>query len=184
MLWKKLRDPSLQERTKRIHQRQMQRFPDAVTQDDTQPVEGMKSLCSQTRNIETRDVKHAGRLVSSTEGMYMPLFHPEGWEWILLIAWWSVPPVWSGHTQIPLTFTFLSASPLTPSPPPGPHPQFCLSVSRALWDMWSCVTRQKLGRLSAYRSPCKFSCRRVGGIHHVPVLEHVTTTPPRGYCEH
>ena len=112
----------------------------------------------------------------------MPLFHPEGWEWILLITWWSVPPVWSGHTQIPLTFTFLSASPLPP--PPDPHPQFCLSVSRALWDMWSCVTRQKLGRLSAYRSPCKFSCRRVGNVHRVPVLEHVITTPPRGYHEH
>ena len=33
-------------------QRKMQRFPDAVTQDDTQPVEGMKSLCSQTRNVK------------------------------------------------------------------------------------------------------------------------------------
>ena len=87
MLWKKLRDPRLQERPKRIHQRQMQRFPDAVTQDDTQPVEGMKSLCSQTRNIETRDVKHAGRLVSSTEGMCIPVSYPEGQVWMLLTSW-------------------------------------------------------------------------------------------------
>lgn len=50
--------------------------PNALTKDDTQPVEGMKSLCSQTRNIETRDVKHPGRLVSSTEGMYMHASFP------------------------------------------------------------------------------------------------------------
>lgn len=49
----------------------MQRLPNALTQDDTQPVEGMTSLCSQTRNIETGDMKHAGRLVSSTEGLCM-----------------------------------------------------------------------------------------------------------------
>lgn len=55
-----------------------QRFPNTLTQDNRQPVEGMKSLCSQTRNTETREVKQAGRLASSREGMYMPLFHPEG----------------------------------------------------------------------------------------------------------
>lgn len=93
MLRKNDRNPGLQEETQRIHWRQMQRFPSTLTQDDTQPVEGMKPLCSQTRTVETRDVKAAGRLVSSTEEMYMPLFHPESWEWMLLTAWWSVPPV-------------------------------------------------------------------------------------------
>lgn len=79
MLRKNDRNPGLQEETQRIHWRQMQSFPSIPTQDDTQPVEGMKPLCSQTRTTETRDVKAAGRLVSSTEEMYMPLFHPECW---------------------------------------------------------------------------------------------------------
>lgn len=35
-------------------------------------------------------------------------------------------------------------------PTPDPHPQVCLSAVSTLWDMWNCVTRQKLGRLSRY----------------------------------
>lgn len=142
MLRKKLRDPSLQERPKEYTRGKCRDSPNTLTQDDTQPVEGMKSLCSQTRNIETRDVTYAGRLVSSTEGMYMlPLFHPEGWQWILLINSLVVCA-----TQISLTFTFISGSPL-PAPRSSSLVSF-KSVSRTQWDMWNCATRQKLGRLS------------------------------------
>ena len=81
----------------RMPQRQIQRFPNTLTQDDTQPVDIDKDM-------EPGDVKHAGRLVSSAEQMYTPPFHPERWEWMLLGAWWSVPPVESGDTRIPRLF--------------------------------------------------------------------------------
>lgn len=107
------RNPGLQEETQRMHWRQMQRFPSILTQDDTQPVEGMKPLCSQTRTTETRDVKAAGRLVSSTEETYGS-FPPRTLEWMLLTAWWSVPPVWVSSHLNTLNFQFISDSPLLP----------------------------------------------------------------------